>query len=97
MDLGGLGLDFSPSNLFAGFAFGVFGWYIFKWTGEGFAKQVVDFGPIGGGHGLGICFAVADLTGDGRLDVVAPGKEGLAIYFNEGEGIVEVPSIKPEP
>ena len=71
-----------------------FGWYIFKWTGECFAKQVVDFGPVGIGHGLGIHFAVADLNGDGRLDVVAPGKEGLAVYFNEGDGLVEMPVKK---
>jgi hypothetical protein len=72
-----------------------FGWYIFKWTGECFAKQVIDFGPVGVGHGLGISFAVADLNGDGRLDVVAPGKEGLAVYFNEGDGrLVEMPEVK---
>ena len=58
-----------------------FGWYIFKWTGECFAKQVIDFGPIGVGHGLGISFAVADVNGDGRLDVVAPGKEGPRRLF----------------
>ena len=72
-----------------------YGWYVFKWTGEGFAKQVIDFGPVGSGHGLGIAFAVADLTGNGRLDVVAPGKEGLAVYFNEGDGVVEVPAAQP--
>jgi hypothetical protein len=71
-----------------------FGWYIFKWTGESFAKHVVDFGPIGVGHGLGISFAVADLNGNGRLDVVAPGKEGLAVYFNEGDGMTEMPVIE---
>ncbi|MBW7893980.1 MAG: VCBS repeat-containing protein [Opitutaceae bacterium] len=63
-----------------------YGWYVFKWTGEGFAKHVIDFGPIGSGKGLGIHFAVADLTGDGRLDVVAPGKDGLALYLNQGDG-----------
>lgn len=61
-----------------------YGWYVFKWTGECFVKHVVDFGPIGTGKGLGIHFAVADLNGDGRLDVVAPGKDGLAIYLNQG-------------
>lgn len=71
-----------------------YGWYIFKWTGESFAKQVVDFGPVGVGHGLGIHFAIADLTGDGRLDVVAPGKDGLAVYFNQGNGMVEIPTQK---
>ena len=68
-----------------------FGWYIFKWTGECFAKQVVDFGPLGVGHGLGISFVVADLDQDGRLDIVAPGKEGLAIYYNQSEGLIEMP------
>lgn len=61
-----------------------YGWSIFKWTGECFAKHVVDFGPMGTGKGLGIHFAVGDLTGDGTLDVVAPGKDGLAIYYNQG-------------
>ena len=61
-----------------------YGWYVFKWTGECFAKHTVDFGPIGIGKGLGIHFAVADLTGNGTLDVVAPGKDGLAIYLNQG-------------
>lgn len=32
----------------------------------------------------GICFALADLRGTGRLDIVAPGKEGLAMFYNEG-------------
>ncbi len=61
------------------------GIYYFKWTGESFSKQVIDYGPIGGGgKGLGIYFAVADLRGKGVLDIVAPGKEGLYIYYNEG-------------
>jgi len=62
------------------------GIYYFKWTGEGFAKQVIDYGPIGTGKGCGIHFALADLRGSGRLDLVAPGKEGLVVYFNEGLG-----------
>lgn len=60
------------------------GIYYFKWTGEGFAKHVIDYGPIGTGKGCGIHFAVADLLGTGRLDLVAPGKEGLYVFFNEG-------------
>lgn len=69
------------------------GWYIFKWTGESFAKIIGDFGPIGTGHGLGIFSTLADLNGNGRLDLVAPGKEGLAIYFNEGNGMQEMPEV----
>ncbi len=60
------------------------GLYYFKWTGEGFAKQVIDYGPIGAGKGCGIQFALADLRGSGRLDLVAPGKDGLCIFYNEG-------------
>ena len=60
------------------------GIYYFKWTGEGFAKQVIDYGPIGTGKSCGIHFALADLRGSGRLDLVAPGKDGLTVFFNEG-------------
>lgn len=60
------------------------GIYYFKWTGEGFVKQIIDYGPIGKGKGCGIHFAIADLDHDGRLDIVASGKDGLYIYFNEG-------------
>jgi hypothetical protein len=60
------------------------GIYYFKWTGESFAKQIIDYGPIGVGKGCGIHFAVADLRGTGRLDLVAPGKDGLYVYYNEG-------------
>jgi len=27
---------------------------------------------------------VADLRGTGRLDIVAPGKDGLVVFYNEG-------------
>jgi hypothetical protein len=60
------------------------GIYYFKWTGEGFAKQVIDYGPPGVGAGCGIHFALADLRGTGRLDIVAPGKDGLHVLYNEG-------------
>ncbi|MFA6133721.1 MAG: VCBS repeat-containing protein [Phycisphaerae bacterium] len=60
------------------------GLYYFKWTGEGFAKQVIDFGPLRVGKGCGIHFAVADLQGCGRLDIVAPGKDGLYLFRNLG-------------
>lgn len=61
-----------------------YGMYYFKWTGEGFAKQVIDYGRIGAAKGCGIYFAVADLTGNGLPDIVAPGKDGLFIFENRG-------------
>jgi hypothetical protein len=60
------------------------GSYYFKWNGESFVKQIIDYGTIRTGKGLGIHFAVADLRGTGRLDIVAPGKDGLYVFFNEG-------------
>jgi len=60
------------------------GIYFFKWTGENFAKQVIDFGPARVGTGSGIMFQVVDIDGDGRLDVVAPGKDGLYLFKNIG-------------
>ncbi len=61
-----------------------YGIYYFKWTGEGFAKQIITYGPLGDTTGCGIFFALADLRGTGRLDLVAPGKDGLYVFFNEG-------------
>jgi hypothetical protein len=60
------------------------GLYYFKWNGESFSKQVIDYGAAGGGKGCGIHFAIADLRGTGRLDIIAPGKDGLCVFFNEG-------------
>jgi hypothetical protein len=60
------------------------GIYYYKWTGEGFAKNTISYGQPGEGAGCGIQFALADLRGTGRLDVIAPGKDGLHVFFNEG-------------
>ncbi len=60
------------------------GIFYFKWTGDGFAKQVIDYGPHGVGAGCGIHFWLADLRKTGRLDIIAPGKDGLHVFFNEG-------------
>jgi len=60
------------------------GIYYFKWNGQSFSKQVISYGPLGVGAGIGLCFELADLRGTGRLDLVAPGKDGLYIFYNEG-------------
>jgi len=61
------------------------GIYYFKWNGESFTKNVVSYGPIGIGKSCGLHFALADLRATGRLDIVAPGKDGLVVFYNEGE------------
>lgn len=60
------------------------GVYYFKWNGESFSKQIIDFGPPGVGTGVGIYFDAVDLNGNGYPDIVAPGKDGLYLFRNEG-------------
>ena len=60
------------------------GLFYFKWNGESFTKIVVDYGKIPDHSGTGIFFQVVDLDGNGKLDIVAPGKEGLYIFKNLG-------------
>jgi hypothetical protein len=47
-------------------------------------RHVFHSGPYGSGKGTGIYMAVADLRGTGRKDIVAAGKDGLYIFYNEG-------------
>ena len=60
------------------------GIYYFKWNGDSFSKQIVDHGPPGAGAGCGIFFSIADINGNGRLDIIAPGKDGLHFFENLG-------------
>lgn len=60
------------------------GIYYFKWNGESFTKNVIDHGSARVGTGVGIHFACADLSGNGYPDIVAPGKDGLYLFTNEG-------------
>jgi hypothetical protein len=47
-------------------------------------RHIIDYGNAGDGHsGVGIYFWLSDLNGNGKLDIVAPGKEGLYIFVNE--------------
>ncbi|MCC5938464.1 MAG: VCBS repeat-containing protein [Lunatimonas sp.] len=60
------------------------GMYYFKWNGESFTKNVISYGPFGEGKGSGIYFAIADVNQSGFLDIVVAGKDGLAVFYNEG-------------
>ena len=62
----------------------IIGLYYFKWNGESFTKVVVDHGKVGDHSGTGIFMEVIDLDGNGKLDIVAAGKEGLFVFQNLG-------------
>lgn len=60
------------------------GLYYYKWNGDSFTKQIISYGPLGEGKGTGLYFAIADLRGTGRKDIVVAGKDGLYIFYNDG-------------
>jgi len=52
---------------------------------KGLYRHVIDCGAPEDGHsGVGIYFWLDDLNGSGKLDIIAPGKEGLYIFINKG-------------
>lgn len=65
------------------------GVFYFKWNGESFSKQIIDFGEPGEATGCGIYFVMADLTGNGLPDIIAPGKDGLYVLKNLGDENIE--------
>jgi hypothetical protein len=65
------------------------GLYYYKIDGGKFEKVVIDFGQPGEASGAGIYFWVQDLTGNGYPDIVAPGKDGLYLFENLGQGAKE--------
>lgn len=56
----------------------------FKWDGKAFKKNIISHGPFGIGKGTGVYFSVADLHNSGRKDIIVAGKDGLYVFFNEG-------------
>jgi hypothetical protein len=49
-----------------------------------FKRYLIEYGDaLNGYSGVGIYFWLQDLNGNGKLDLVAPGKEGLYVFYNE--------------
>ncbi len=61
------------------------GVYYFEINGGDFACVTLDYGPPETSSGIGIYCWVEDLDGNGWLDIVAPGKEGLYLFKNQGK------------
>lgn len=60
------------------------GVYYFEIDGGRFTRITLDYGPPSKASGVGIYFWVADITGNGFKDILAPGKEGLYLFKNLG-------------
>ena len=56
----------------------------YKIKGGQFTRYMIEYGDARDGHsGAGIYFWLEDLTGNGKPDIIAPGKEGLYVFYNE--------------
>ncbi|HNR30446.1 MAG TPA: VCBS repeat-containing protein [Candidatus Hydrogenedentes bacterium] len=60
------------------------GVYYYEINGGAFDRVTLDYGPADNASGVGIYFWVADVTGNGWKDIIAPGKEGLYLFRNMG-------------
>lgn len=60
------------------------GIYYFEINGGNFERVTLDYGPADCASGAGIYFWVVDVDGNGWKDVIAPGKEGLYLFRNQG-------------
>jgi len=60
-------------------------YYTFR-DGHRLYRHIIDYGPAEKLHsGVGIYFWLKDLNGNGYLDIIAPGKEGLYVFHNKGK------------
>ena len=58
--------------------------YYYRWDPK--EKEFHRFTIEEGHVGTGLQIRIADLNGDGRQDIVTPGKSGTHILFNQGPG-----------
>jgi hypothetical protein len=60
------------------------GLYYYPMTGTTLKRHVIDYGPADQASGSGIYFWVEDIDGNGWKDILAPGKEGIYLFKNQG-------------
>lgn len=65
-------------------SFDPLGVYYYEMGTGDFKRVTIDYGPAGRASGVGIYFWVCDLDHNGWKDIVAPGKEGLYLFRNQG-------------
>jgi len=57
-------------------------WFEHEGKGQNWVRHIIDYN---GGAGCGMGILVRDLNGDGRPDIVVPGKGGLYLFLNQGK------------
>jgi hypothetical protein len=56
----------------------------YSFRDKGLYRHIIDYGNPNEGHsGVGIYFWLEDISGNGRMDIVAPGKEGLYLFTQD--------------
>lgn len=60
------------------------GLYYYEINGGNFQRVTLDYGPADRTAGSGIYLCVEDLDKNGWKDIVAPGKQGMYIFWNKG-------------
>lgn len=61
------------------------GVYYYPLAGGKLERHEIDYGPAETASGTGIYMWVADVDGNGWNDVLAPGKEGIYLFKNQGK------------
>lgn len=60
------------------------GLYYYELNGGQFIRHTIDYGPADKASGSGIYLWTKDIDGNGWVDVLAPGKEGMYLFKNQG-------------
>lgn len=60
------------------------GLYYYEINGGDFVRHTLDYGPPDRASGTGIYLWTADIDGNGWVDILAPGKEGMYLFKNFG-------------
>jgi hypothetical protein len=61
------------------------GLYYYPLVGTDLKRHVIDYGPADKASGSGIYFWVEDIDANGWKDILAPGKEGIYLFKNQGK------------
>lgn len=62
------------------------GLYYYEIADGAFERHIISYGDPGEASGTGIYMWITDIDGNGLNDILAPGKEGLYLFYNKQRG-----------